>query len=61
MIKYLLVFITYLSLGLNAQTLNIPARQTSAMNGDQFVTAIIPLSFTNRDRKSTRLNSSHRL
>ena len=32
-----------------AQTLNIPARQATAMNGSQFITAITPLSFTNRE------------
>lgn len=49
MVKYLLIVISLLTLGLHSQTLNIPARQTTAMNGDQFVTAIIPLSFTNRE------------
>lgn len=31
------------------QTLNVPARNSNAMNGDQFVAAISPLSFTNRE------------
>lgn len=38
-----------LSASLFSQTLNVPARQTTAMNGSQFVTAITPLSFTNRE------------
>jgi hypothetical protein len=37
------------SASLFSQTLNIPARQLTAMNGAQFVTAITPLSFTNRE------------
>ena len=44
-----LLFSIFLSQILLAQNLNIPARQTNAMNGDQFVNAIIPLSFTNRE------------
>lgn len=49
MIKQILFYIIVLSFELSAQTLNIPPRQVNAMNGDQFVTAIAPLSFTNRE------------
>lgn len=49
MIKQILLLILVVSLKLSAQTLNIPARQVTAMNGDQFVTTITPLSFTNRE------------
>lgn len=49
MVKYFLVAISFLRLSIQAQTLNVPTRQITAMNGDQFVNAIIPLSFTNRE------------
>lgn len=49
MIKYLLIVISFFAIKLQSQILNIPSRPTSAMNGDQFVTAIIPLNFTSRE------------
>lgn len=47
--RFFLVTFLFLSHFVIAQNLDIPTRQTNAMNGDQFVTAITPLSFTNRE------------
>lgn len=43
------ILLSIISVVLNAQILNVPSRAVNAMNGDQFVTAITPLSFTNRE------------
>src|SRR6478672_392757 len=47
--KFIVFLCILFSISLSAQVLNVPSRQTTAMNGDQFVTAILPLSFTNRE------------
>ncbi len=47
--KYILHICLFFSLEAVSQNLNVPVRQVSAMNGSQFVTAITPLSFTNRE------------
>lgn len=47
--RFYLLFLILITQNLFSQNLNIPTRQTNAMNGDQFVAAIIPLSFTNRE------------
>lgn len=47
--KCFFILLLCISSSIFAQTLNVPARQATAMNGSQFVTAITPLSFTNRE------------
>lgn len=47
--KYILFLFALITSEIYSQTLNVPARQVSAMNGAQFVTAITPLSFTARE------------
>lgn len=47
--KYIYIIILFFSIKLVSQTFNVPARQVTAMNGAQFVTAITPLSFTARE------------
>ncbi|MDF2453997.1 MAG: hypothetical protein K0S26_3501, partial [Bacteroidota bacterium] len=47
--KHINILFFILSFSSFAQTLNVPPRQTSFMNGAQFVAAITPLSFTNRE------------
>lgn len=47
--KFIVFLCSLFSISLTAQVLNVPSRQITAMNGDQFVTAILPLSFTNRE------------
>ncbi|MBI3519049.1 MAG: T9SS type A sorting domain-containing protein [Bacteroidetes bacterium] len=47
--KLITFLIVVFSFPLFSQTLNVPARQVSAMNGSQFITAITPLSFTARE------------
>lgn len=47
--KYSWLIILFFSIKLVSQTLNVSARQVTAMNGAQFVNAIIPLSFTARE------------
>ncbi len=47
--KNILFFLLILSFTSWSQTLNVPARPLSAMNGSQFVAAITGLSFTNRE------------
>ena len=46
--KFTYIFLI-ISIKLSSQVLNVPARQITAMNGAQFVTAITPLSFTARE------------
>ncbi len=47
--KFLTCILSFFSLSFFSQSLNVPSRQTTAMNGTQFVNAIIPLSFTARE------------
>lgn len=47
--KYITTFFLLLSLSYFSQTLNVPVRQTTALNGAQFVATITPMSFTNRE------------
>ncbi len=47
--KYILFLFALITSEIYSQILNVPARQVSAMNGAQFVTAITPLSFTARE------------
>lgn len=47
--KNIVFFFLILSFASWSQTLNVPTRPISAMNGSQFVTAITGLSFTNRE------------
>jgi len=47
--KNICLFFLLITFSSYAQTLNVPARPVNAMNGSQFVAAIIPLSFTNRE------------
>jgi hypothetical protein len=45
----IVVFLVLASFGLTSQILNVPPRQATALNGSQFITTIIPLSFTARE------------
>ena len=47
--RFFIYILLFFSISVFSQTLNVPARQVSAMNGAQFVTAITPLSFTARE------------
>lgn len=47
--KFLIYILLFFSLSLFSQNLNVPTRSIAAMNGTQFVAAIIPLSFTARE------------
>lgn len=47
--KFISYISCFFSFSIFAQTLNVPSRQVAAMNGTQFVNAIIPLSFTARE------------
>ncbi len=48
--KYFYIFsCSVIGFLLKSQNLNVPVRQLNAMNGTQFIAAITPLSFTNRE------------